>query len=333
MTASLTTNYLGLELKNPILPGASPLGDDIDTVLKLEDAGAPAIVMRSVFEEQIALEQMAAFKHLDGHVDAEFSNAFPDTDVFALGLDDYLEQVRRIRARTQLKVIGSINGITPGGWIEYAKKIEQAGAAALELNLYAVPSDPKRSAQELEAEQLSTVREVVKAVKVPVAVKLSPYYSSLPHFVRGLEEAGAYGIVMFNRVYQADIDPLKLESQRTLHLSTSEELLLRLRWLAILSPQTKLDLSASGGVHTSIDVVKAIMAGAHAVQAVSSLLRQGPGHVRTLIEGLQTFLDTQEFASVREMRGNMNRARSPNPQAYERADYIHILQSWHGDAS
>ncbi len=333
MTASLTTNYLGLELANPILPGASPLGDDIDTVLKLEDAGAPAIVMRSVFEEQIALEQMAAHKHLDSHVDPEFSSAFPDTDVFALGLDDYLEQVRRIRARTQLKVIGSINGITPGGWIEYAKKIEQAGASALELNLYAVPSDPKRSAQELEAEQLVTVRDVVRAVKVPVAVKLSPYYSSLPHFVRGLEEAGAFGLVMFNRVYQADIDPVKLESQRTLHLSTSDELLLRLRWLAILSPQTKLDLSASGGAHTAIDVVKAIMAGAHAVQAVSSLLRNGPSHVRALIDGLKTFLETQEFASVGEMRGNMNRARSPNPQAYERSDYIHILQSWHGNVS
>jgi dihydroorotate dehydrogenase (fumarate) len=330
MTA-LTTNYLGLSLAHPVVPGASPLADDIDTVLKLEDAGAPAIVMRSIFEEQIALEQMAAHRHLDAHVDAEMSSAFPDTDVFALGLDAYLEQLRRIRARTQLKVIGSLNGVTPGGWLDYARKVEAAGAHALELNLYSIPSDPKRSAQELEEEQISTVREVVKAVKLPVAVKLSPYYSSLPHFVRGLEQAGAAGVVLFNRVYQADIDPLKLEAQRTLHLSTSDELLLRLRWLAILSPQTKLDLSASGGVHTVTDVVKAVMAGAHAVQAVSSLLKHGPSHLKSLVEGLKAFLEAQEYGSLAEMRGNMNRARSPNPQAYERSDYIHILQSWHGN--
>lgn len=329
--SQLNTSYLGLELSHPLVPGASPLGDDIDTVLRLEDAGAPAIVMRSIFEEQIALEQMAAHRHLDGHADAEMSSAFPDTDVFALGLDTYLEQVRRIRARTQLKVIGSLNGVTPGGWLDYARKVEAAGAHALELNLYAVPSDPKRSAQELEEEQISTVRDIVKAVKLPVAVKLSPYYSSLPHFVRGLEQAGAQGVVMFNRVYQADIDPLKLEAQRTLHLSTSEELLLRLRWLAIVSPQTKLGLSASGGVHTATDVVKAIMAGAHTVQLVSSLLKNGPAHLKALIEGLKAFLEAQEYGSVAEMRGNMNRARSPNPQAYERSDYIHILQSWHGN--
>jgi dihydroorotate dehydrogenase (fumarate) len=331
--SALNTKYLGLELSHPILPGASPLADDIDTVLRLEDAGAPGIVMRSIFEEQIALEQMAAARHMDSHVDAEMSSAFPDTDVFALGLDSYLEQVRRIRARTQLKVIGSLNGITPGGWIDYARKVEAAGAHALELNLYAVPSDPKRSGQELEAEQIVTVSEVVKAVKLPIAVKLSPYYSSLPHFVRGLEQAGAAAIVMFNRVYQADIDPLKLEAQRTLHLSTSEELLLRLRWLAIMSPQTKLDLSASGGVHTVTDVVKALMAGAHSVQVVSSLLKHGASHLRALVEGLKAFLEAQEYESVEEMRGNMNRARSPNPQAYERADYIHILQSWHGNVS
>jgi dihydroorotate dehydrogenase (fumarate) len=329
---SLKTNYLGLELAHPILPGASPLTDDIDTVLKLEDAGAPGVVMRSIFEEQIALEQMAAHRHLDEHVDAEWREVFPDTDAFALGIDEYLEQLRRIRARTQLKVIGSLNGVTPGGWISYARKMEQAGAQALELNLYAIPADWKRSAHELEAEQIATVRDVVRAVSVPIAVKLSPYYSSLPHFVKGLEEAGAKGLVLFNRVYQADIDPVKLEAQRTLHLSTSDELLLRLRWLAIVSPQTKLDLAASGGVHTVVDVVKAIMAGADVAQVVSALLRHGPSHLRGLVDGLGAFLEAQEYTSLEQMRGNMNRARSPNPQAYERADYIHILQSWHGNA-
>lgn len=328
---SLATKYLGLELAHPILPGASPLGDDIDTVLRLEDAGAPAIVMRSIFEEQIAKEQMAAHRHMYSYSGAEVGSPFFDTDAFALGVDDYLDQVRRIRARTSLKVIGSLNGLTPGGWTDYAVRIENAGASALELNLYSVPADPKRSSHDIEAEQLATVASVVRAVKVPVAVKLSPFYSSLPHFVASLEKTGARGVVLFNRVYQADIDAVKLESTRTLHLSTSDELLLRLRWLAILSPQTSLDLSASGGAHTVTDVVKAVMAGAHAVQTVSSLLRHGTGHLRELVSGLQAFVESMEYESLESMRGNMNRSRAPNPHAYERADYIHILQSWHGN--
>lgn len=327
---SLATRYLGLDLANPIVPGASPLGDDLDEVLLLEDAGASAIVMRSIFEEQIALEQMAAHRHMDGHIDAESSSPFPDTNVFALGLDGYLDQLRRIRERTSLKVIGSLNGVTPGGWTDYARRIEAAGAHALELNLYTVPADARLSGRDLEEQQLATVREVTRAVRLPVAVKLSPYYSSLPHFVQALEDSGARAAILFNRFYQADIDPVRLEAARTLHLSTPDELLLRLRWLAIVSPQTRLELAASGGVHAPLDVVKALMAGARVVQVVSSLLRHGPGHLSRLVEGLRAFLEQEEYPSLDAMRGNMNHARSPDPGAYERSDYIQLLSSWHG---
>jgi len=334
---SLATKYLGLDLPHPIIPGASPLGDDIDSVLRLEDAGAAAIVMRSVFEEQITLEQMAAHRHIDASLGAEASSVLPDTHVFALGLDTYLEQLRRIRERTNLKVIGSLNGTTPGGWIEYARSIAQAGANALELNVYAVPTDVHRSGNDVEAEQIQTVRAVARTIKLPLAVKLSPYYSSLPHFVSSLSNAGAHGVVLFNRVYQADIDPEKLQAERLLHLSTPDELLLRLRWIAILSAQPRLganhthfDIASSGGVHSPIDAVKALMAGATTVQMVSALLKHGPERLRAVIDGVQRFLEQHEYESIDQLRGNMNRARTPNPSAYERADYIHLLMSWHG---
>jgi len=326
---SLATRYLGLELAHPIVPGASPLADDIDQVLRLEDAGAGAIVMRSVFEEQIVLEQMAAHRLYDGHVDAEASSVLPDTNVFALGVDAYLEQLHRIRQRTSLRVIGSLNGVTPGGWTGTARRIEQAGAHALELNLYSLPGDARLSASDMEQQQLHTVREVVGAVSVPVAAKLSPFYSSLPNFVQALEDSGAKGVVLFNRLYQADIDPVRLEAVRSLHLSTPEELLLRIRWLAMVSPQARLDLAATGGVHAPLDVVKAIMAGAHAVQVVSALLRHGAHYLRSLVDGLRHFVEEQEYPSLAAMRGNMNRARSPDPSAYERSEYAQILNSWH----
>jgi dihydroorotate dehydrogenase (fumarate) len=327
---ALATCYLGLELPHPIVPGASPLADDIDTVLRLEDAGAGAIVMRSIFQEQNELEQLAAHRHFDGHVDAETAGTLPSLEVFALGLDTYLQQIRRIRERTHLKVIASLNGFTPGGWTEYARNFEEAGAHAMELNLYTVPTDVDLSAVDLEARQLEVVSEVARAVRLPVAVKLSPYYSSLPNFVRKLQKAGASGAVLFTRTHEADIDPMRLEAGRSLRLSTSDELLLRLRWLAIVSPQSTIDLAASGGVHASIDAVKAIMAGAHVVQVVSSLLQHGAQHLRVLLQGLQAFMAEQEYASVHAMRGSMNLSRAPNPSAYQRSDYVHLLASWHG---
>jgi dihydroorotate dehydrogenase (fumarate) len=332
MGADLSTTYLGLELSSPLVPGASPLADEIDTVRELEDVGAPCIVMRSLFEEQLTREQLATHTHLDDHsgASAEARSYMPDPE-YTLGPDSYLEQIRKIREAVDIPVIGSLNGSTPGGWIEHARLIEQAGAQALELNLYAVPVDPERGAAALEAEELEIVRAVRAAVGIPIAVKLSAQYTALPAFVRALERERVDGIVLFNRLFQVDIDPETYGLDRSLHLSTSAELPLRLRWTAILSPWTTASLAVSGGVWSSECVVKAIMAGATAVQCVSVILRNGPKALRTLREGLATWLDEHEYSSVTELRGCMNRARCPDPTAYERANYIHLLTSWHGD--
>lgn len=326
---NLATTYLGLPLSHPVMPGASPLVDDLDTVRRLEDAGAAAIVMHSLFAEQVEAEQLAAHRHM--HVlegDAEANGRRVDASVFALGVDAYLRQIRRIREAVSVPVIASLNGSSPGPWMDWARRMEEAGAHALELNLYALPTEPLDGAS-VEKMQCDIVREVVASVTVPVAVKLSPWYASLPGFVRALEGTGARGVVTFNRFFQADIDPERMELERSMHLSDRHELLLRLRWLAILSPQVKVSLGCSGGVHEPIDVVKAIMAGAHGVQTVSSLLQKGPGHLAKLIAGLRLWMEAHEFDSIDTMRGCMDHARCPDPSAYERANYVRLLQGWH----
>ncbi len=328
---NLTTKYLGLELAHPIMPGASPLVDHLDTVRKLEDAGAPAIVMHSLFAEQVEAEQLAAntYVHNVSGFDAEAPGWFPDASVFALGVDAYLEQIRKIRAAVSVPVIASLNGATPGPWTSWAPRMEAAGAHALELNLYALATDPKHDAASVEANQRAIVSEVVRSVKIPVAVKLSPFYSSIPAFLKGVEADGAKGAVLFNRFYQPDIDPERLELERTLHLSDRSELPLRLRWLAIASAQSNLSLACSGGVHEPIDAVKAIMAGADVVQTVSALLQRGPGRLRDLIKGLSDWMESHEYTTIDDLRGSMNLARSPDPSAYERANYVKLLQGWH----
>jgi len=332
MAIDLSTTWLGLKLAHPLFPGASPLVDDLDTVRRLEDAGASAITMHSLFEEQLSKEQLAAHRFLDGPSNsfAEATDWFPSTADFKLGPEAYLEQIRKIRAAVKVPVIGSLNGDSPGGWMEYAKLIEQAGANALELNMYTLASDVKMDAAAVEKQQLEIVRAVKKSVKIPVGVKLSSTYSSLPHFVKLLEAEGVAGLVLFNRLYQPDIDTEHLKLERVLHLSERSELLLRLRWLAILSPQTKLSLCASGGVHEPIDVVKALMAGAGAVQVVSSLLQHGPQRLRLLLDGLESWLQEHEYTSVKQLSGSMNLVRCPDPSGYERANYVKLLQSWHG---
>ena len=329
---SLETTYLGLTLKHPLMPGASPLVDDLDKVRRLEDAGASAIVMHSLFEEQLSKEHWAAHRHLDGPSNsyAEATTYFPPSDVFALTPDAYLEQLRRIREAVSVPVIASLNGTTRGGWLAWAKRMEQAGAHALELNLYSMPSDVDKSSADVENGQVDIVADVVQSLAIPVAVKLSPTYSSLPHFLRRLASAGAKGAVLFNRYYQPDIDIETLDVVRTLHLSDASELPQRLRWLAITSPSAGIDLAASGGVHNPTDVVKAVMAGATVVQVVSALLSRGPAYLTTLVQGLTQFLEEHEYTGINEMRGNMNLARCPNPAAYERSGYIELLQSWHG---
>ncbi|MBE2254141.1 MAG: dihydroorotate dehydrogenase-like protein [Myxococcus sp.] len=332
MTIDLSTRWLGLSLKHPILPGASPLVDDLDTVKRLEDAGAAAITMRSLFEEQLVADQLAAHRFLDGpsYADAEAATWLPSTGDFTFGPDAYLEQIRKIRQSVDLPVIGSLNGTTPGGWLKYAKLIEQAGAQALELNLYDLPSDPKQSASDVELQQLEVVRQIQESIKIPVGVKLSPFYSSLPSFVSKLEHTGVAGVVIFNRLYQPDIDVETLTLKRTLHLSDRHELQLRLRWLAILSPQTRLSLACSGGVHDPLDVVKALMAGAHVTQVVSAVLENGPQMLSLLVSGLARFLEDHEYHSVAQLRGSMNLARCPDPAGYERVNYVKMLASWHG---
>lgn len=334
MTPELKTKWLGLELKHPLVIGASPLVDDLDTVKRLEDAGVSAITMHSLFEEQLVAEQLAAHRFLDGSSDAfaEAPSWLPSTADFKLGPEAYLEQIRKIRQVVSVPVIGSLNGTTPGGWLKYAKLIEQAGAHALELNLYDLPADPSEAATDVEHQQLDVIRQVQESVRIPVGVKLSPFYSSLPAFARKLEHTGIAGLVLFNRLYQPDIDIETLTLRRTLHLSHRSELLLRLRWLAILSPNTRLSLACSGGLHEPVDVVKALMAGAHVTQIVSAVLKHGPQMITLLLDGLRRFLEEHEYTSVQQLCGSMNLARCPDPSGYERTNYVKLLQSWHGHA-
>jgi len=326
----LSTTYLGLKLPHPLMPGASPMVDDIDNVRRLEDAGAAAIVMHSVFEEQISREQVATFVHTESHGQsfAEALTYFPSPEAFALGPDEYLEHVRKVKQAVSVPVIGSLNGFTVGGWLDYAKLIEQAGADALELNVYFLGSDPDETGVSIEERTVKMVKAVREAVRIPVAVKLSPYYTSLANFAAQLDGAGADGMVLFNRFYQPDIDVEELQVRRQIHLSTSGELPLRLTWLALLSPKVKASLAVSGGVHTTLDVVQSVMTGAHAVQLVSCLLKRGPSYLATLKGELAQWLEEHEYHSLRQMQGSMNLEACPDPAVYERANYMLMLQSW-----
>lgn len=331
MSVDLTTRYLGLALAHPIMPGASPLADDLDTVRRLEDAGAPAIIMRSLFEERVVADQMSAFRHLDqpSYAFSEALTYFPETRVFAEGPAEYLEHLARIRATVAIPIIASLNGTTPGGWVEYAGFIQDAGAEALELNLYRPVTNPEEDSQSVEREAREIVRAVAEQVTIPIAVKLSPFYSALPHFVRGLEAAGAAGVILFNRFYQPDVNLEALEVERTLELSTPSELTLRLHALALLAHRTGLSLAAGGGIHSGTDAVKAVLCGAHGVQVVSTLLRHGPDRLRTLVREFREWLETHEYASVTQARGSLSLDRCPDPLAYERANYVRLLQGFH----
>lgn len=326
----LTTTYLGLTLPHPLMPGASPLAHDLDAVRRLEDAGASAIVMHSLFEEQITRDQQGMMHHMLLHDDsnAEALSYFPLAEDYAFGPDRYLEQLRAIKAAVKVPVIASLNGTTPEGWLSYARQIEQAGANALELNFYHVATNTLESGADVEARLLDEVRAVKTHISIPVAVKLSPFFSSVSHLALELEAAGADGIVMFNRFYQPDIDPEMLESVPRLQLSTPDELLLRLRWLAILSGRTRLSMAATGGVHSGIDALKAIMAGAHAVQMTSALLHHGPSRLSVVLRDLRQWLVDHEYESLRQAQGSMSLEKSPNPEAFERGNYMRILQTW-----
>ncbi|MBE3072296.1 MAG: dihydroorotate dehydrogenase-like protein [Acidobacteria bacterium] len=326
----LSTTYLGLRLSNPLMPGASPMADQMDWVRRLEDAGAAAVVLRSLFEEQITYEQQGMIHHMEIHEEAfaEALSYFPKPDEFAFGPAQYLEQIRKVKAAVKVPVIASLNGTTAEGWLSYAQQIEQAGADALELNVYFIATDPSETCGHVERRVLDIARAVKHQIKIPVAVKLSPFFSSIAHIAQQLDMIGIDGLVLFNRFYQPDIDLEALEAVPSLHLSDSSELLLRLHWLAILFSKVRATLAVSGGVHGGLDAVKAVMTGASAVQVVSSLLQNGPGHIKTIRDGMVSWLEEHEYTSLDQMRGSMSLERSPDPAAYERGNYMRVLRSW-----
>lgn len=325
----LSTTYMGFKLAHPLIPGGSPMTGNLDTVRQLEDAGAPMIVMHSLFEEQIRAEQIASSgSYARGEsLSAEASSLLPEPEGYSLGPDEYLAQVARIKRAVKVPVIASLNGTTPGGWTRYAELIQQAGADGLELNLYELAFDARESASDVEQREQDIVRAVRAAVKIPLAVKLSPFYSSPAHFVSRLDAIGVDAVVLFNRFYQPDIDPELLEVRRV-SLSNPAELMLRLRWLAVLSGRTRAALAVTGGVHSATDAIKAVMAGAHGVQMVSALLQHGPAHLRRVREDIAVWMNEHEYNSISQMRGSMSLERCPDPKVYERANYIHILQTW-----
>jgi len=326
----LSTTYLGLHLPHPLMPGSSPLADDLDMVRRLEDAGAAAIVMRSLFEEQIVGDEMATYHAHEAPSEsyAEALSYLPEPSIFALGTHEYLEQLQRIKSAVAVPVIASLNGTTPDNWIEYARLIAQGGADALELNIYDLPTDPRESSEDVERRVLDVVTTLREAVSLPLAVKLSPFYTSLASLARRLELAKADGLVIFNRFYQPDFDVENLEVVPKARLSSPTELLLRLRWLAILSGQVDLSLAVTGGVHTAVDAIKAVMAGAHAVQLVSVLLRRGPEALSRILAELSRWLEEHGYESLRQMQGSMSSGRGASPAALERVQYMRVLQSW-----
>ncbi len=328
----LTTTFLGFELQHPLISGAGPLASTFDGVRRIEDAGAAAIILHSLFEEQIVAESIAAHRATDTHANTfgEALSYLPTPEDYALGPQEYVAHVQRCAEAVDVPLIASLNGVTLGRWIEYARQIEQAGADALELNVFRVPTSGGESAAQVEERVIELAGAVRAAVRIPIAIKLGPFYSALAHFAAQLERAGVNGLVIFNRFYEPDIDIDALAHTQTLQLSTSAELLLRLRWLAILSAQVRVSLAVTGGVHTARDVIKAVMAGAHGVQVVSALLQDGLGQINALLSDVHESLEEHEYQSLRQMHGSMNLLRCPDPAAIERGNYIHMLQTWQG---
>ncbi|NUQ00327.1 MAG: dihydroorotate dehydrogenase-like protein [Armatimonadetes bacterium] len=326
----LSTKYLGFDLPHPFIPGASVMSEKVDTIKKLEDAGAAAIVLHSLFEEQIVREELATINSMEPESTgfAESLTYFPSPEEFRLGPDEYLAHVSRAKAAIDVPLIASLNGVSLGGWLNYAKLIEQAGADALELNVYYLATEPDETGLSIRERTLEMVREVKQAIAIPVAVKMSPFYTSVAHAAKEMVEAGADGLVLFNRFFQPDIDVEELEVLRALHLSEPSELLLRLRWLAILAGRVEADLAVTGGVHTALDAIKSIMCGADVVQMVSALLLRGPQHLATVRDEVARWMEEHEYESLAQMKGSMSLQRCPDPAAYERANYMHILKSW-----
>jgi dihydroorotate dehydrogenase (fumarate) len=328
--SDLSTRYLGLSLANPLVASPSPLCEDLDNIRRMEDAGAAAVVLRSLFEEQIELES----QHLDrslSYATEQYSESvtyLPDLHDYKLGPDGYLEHVRRAKAAVSIPIIGSLNGVSTGGWISFARKIEQAGADALELNVFYLPTEPTLAASEVEQRYVDLVRDVKRSVSIPVAVKLGHSFTALANLAQRLDGAGADALVLFNRFYLPDFDLELLDVVPTLTLSSPTELLVRLHWIAILFGHVRADLAATGGVHGSDDVVKAMMAGARVAMMTSALLVHGIGHLARVRRGLLEWMEAHEYTSITQMQGSMSYRSVADPTAYERANYMRVLSSY-----
>jgi dihydroorotate dehydrogenase (fumarate) len=328
----LTTTYLGLPLRSPLVIGAAaPLSEELDTLKRLEDAGAAAVVMHSVFEEQIQRDVLELHHHLEYGTQsfAEALTYFPEPEIFHVGAESYLEHIRQAKAALDIPIIGSLNGSSMGGWVEYAQNIQQAGADALELNIYWIPTNPDLSGAEVEAQYLEILQQVKAQVTIPVAVKLSPFFSNTANMAKRLCEAGADALVLFNRFYQPDIDVEALEVRPQLLLSTPQALRLPMHWIGILYGRISADLAATSGIHNAQDVVRLLMAGAAVTQIVAALLRHGVGHLRSIERDLETWLAEHEYASVSQLRGTMSQQNCPDPSGFERVQYMKTLQTYH----
>lgn len=329
----LTTRYLGLTLKNPLVVSAGPLSESVDRIREMEEAGAAAVVMFSIFEEQIAQEAELLERRITAGSEsfAEALSYFPRAADYHVGPEAYLELIHKAATTVQIPIIGSLNGVTPSGWTTYARQIQEAGAHAIELNIYFVAADPKISGAEVERQYLEVLKAVKSAVTIPVAVKVGPFFSSFAHMAHQLDQAGADGLVLFNRFYQPDIRLEDLTIDSTLSLSTPEDIRLPLRWIAILRGRVRASLAASGGVHSGREVVKYLLAGADVVMTTAALLKKGIRHLATLKSELEDWLEENEYSSVAEMRGILSQRAVADPSAFERANYIKIIEKYKGE--
>lgn len=326
----LSTTYLGLQLKNPIVPSASPLSREMDSIRRMAEAGAAAVVMYSLFEEQINLEARELDHFLTVGTDsfAEALSYFPPVSDFNRGPEEYLEHIHSVKKAVGIPVIGSLNGVSTGGWMDYAKKIQEAGADALELNIYYIPTDPYLTASDIENMYIDDLKTVKKNITIPVAVKLSPFFSNLSYMIRKLDEAGADGFVLFNRFYQPDLDLENLQVEPKVKLSSSADILLPLRWIGILSGRVKGSLAATSGVHTAEDAIKLIMAGADVTMMCSALLKNGTERIREVIEGMLNWMEAHEYESIEQMKGSMSQKSVTEPAAFERANYMKAVNTY-----
>jgi len=326
----LSTTYMGLKLKNPIVPSASPLSRDIANIKAMEDAGAAAIVIHSLFEEQLAHEQMELDHFLTQGTESyqEAISYFPTQTSYELGPDSYLNHIRKAKDATDIPIIGSLNGVSVGGWMDYAKLMQEAGADALELNVYYIPTNPNYTATEIESIYINDLKRVKASVSIPVAMKLSPFFSSMANMITALDRAGADAFVMFNRFYQPDFDLEKLEVVPTVHLSSSGEGLLPLRWIAIMHGRIKASMAATTGIHSAEDSLKMLMAGADVTMMCSTLLQNGIHHITKVLDNMMLWMEEKEYPSVEMLKGSMSQKSCAEPAAFERANYMKALNNW-----